>query len=294
MRIPLRRGRLFAATDLRTSPPVVVISEAMARHYWPDRDPLGERIRLGSGTSRQWATIIGVVGDVRSAAPNSPPVEEAYRPNEQQDLRFMHFVARTQCHPEERSNEGSAVAAHGASFPGALRMTPCVDPLAVVGQIRDAVHGYDRTVPVAEVRSLDDVFAASTETSRVVTILLACFAALGLALGAIGIYGVISYSVGQRTRELGIRSALGAVERRIAVMIVGEGLRTAGMGILLGTLAALAAARSLGTLLYGVTSSEPMVYISVIATLFLVAVAASYFPARRAARVDPMIGLRGE
>jgi putative ABC transport system permease protein len=265
MRIPLLRGRLFGPGDKRDSPPVIVISNATAKHYWPDRDPIGERIRLGNATRRQWATIIGVVGDVRSAAPNAPPVEEAYRPNAQQDLHFMHFVVRTSG-----------------------------DPLSVAPQLRDAVHSYDGTVPVAEVRSLREVFAASTETSRVVAVLLACFALLGLALGAVGIYGVISYSVGQRTRELGIRTALGAIESRIAMMVLGEGLRTAALGVFIGTGAALIAARSLGSLLYGVSAADPAIYVGVIFTLLLVALAASYLPARRAARVDPMIALRGE
>ena len=265
MRIPLVRGRFFDEADGPQSPQVVVISAAMAKHYWPDRDPIGERIKLGNGTQRDWATIIGVAGDVRSAAPNAPPVEEAYRPNKQQDLRFMHFVVRGN-----------------------------VDPLALIGPVRSAIHSYDQRVPVAEVRLLGDIFAAATETSRVVTMLLAAFAFLGLTLGAVGIYGVISYSVGQRTRELGIRTALGAIERRIALMIVGEGLRTACIGIFIGTVGAILAARSLETLLFEVSAADPALYASVVAGLLIVALAASYFPARRAARIDPLIALRGE
>ncbi|HEY2376325.1 MAG TPA: ABC transporter permease [Gemmatimonadaceae bacterium] len=263
MGIPLVRGRLFATTDGPYAPSVIVISASMAKHYWPDRDPIGERMRLGNGTQKQWATIVGIVGDVRSAAPNVPPVEEAYRPNAQQDLRFMHFVVRGN-----------------------------VDPLTLVAPIRAAVHSFDQTVPVAEVRLLGDVFAASTETSRVVTRLLIGFALLGLVLGAVGIYGVISHSVGQRTRELGIRTALGAIERRITVMIVGEGLRTAGIGIVIGVVAAVLAARSLETMLFEVSVVDPFIYASVIGTLLFVALAASYFPARRAARIDPLIALR--
>ena len=265
MQIPLVRGRSFSESDTRQAPPVAIISASMAKHYWPDRDPIGERIRLGHGTDGAWATIIGVAGDVRSAAPNAPPVEEAYRPNAQQDLHFMHFVVR-----------GS------------------VDPISLAGPIRAAIHSFDKTVPVAEVRLLGEIFAASTETSRVVTLLLAGFAFLGLTLGAVGIYGVISYSVGQRTRELGIRTALGAIERRIAFMIVGEGLRTAGIGILIGTVTAVLAARSLETLLFEVSASDPKIYLSVVLALLVVAIAASYFPARRASRVDPLIALRGE
>jgi putative ABC transport system permease protein len=265
MRIRLVRGRLFAETDGPNAPPVVIISASMAKHYWPARSPVGARIRLGNGTQKQWATIIGVVGDVRSAAPNAPPVEEAYRPNAQQDLRFMHYIVRGN-----------------------------VDPLTLVPPIRAAIHGFDQTVPVAEVRLLGDVFAASTETSRVVTRLLIGLAMLGLVLGSVGIYGVISYSVGQRTRELGIRTALGAIERRITIMIVGEGLRTAGIGIAIGVVVAMLAARALESMLFEVSSTDPAIYASVVGALLLVSLAASYFPARRAARVDPLIALRGD
>ena len=263
MKIPLLRGRRFSPSDTRDAPAVVVISASMAKHYWPDREPLGERIRLGSGTNRQWATIIGIVGDVRSASPGAPAVEEAYRPNAQQDLHFMHFVVRAN------------VSGIGA-------------------QIRAAVHDFDRMVPVAEMRSLEDIFAASTQASRVVTLLLAAFAALGLTLGAVGIYGVISYSVGQRTRELGIRSALGAIERRITFMVVGEGLRTAGLGVVIGTAVALLASRALESLLFDVSATDPLVYAIVVAILLAVALIAAYLPARRAARIDPLTALRNE
>jgi predicted permease len=265
MRIPLVRGRVFTATDTKNAPAVVVISASTAKHYWPDRNPIGERIKLGNGTQRQWATIVGIVGDVRSASPNAPPVEEAYRPNAQQELRFMHYVVRGN-----------------------------VDPLALATQIRNAVHSFDGMVPVAELRSLGDIFSDSTETSRVVTLLLACFAALGVALGAVGIYGVISYSVGQRTRELGIRAALGAVEQRITVMIVREGVRTTAIGLFLGAAIALAAGRSLESLLFEVNAADPRIYLVVVGALLLVAMTASYVPARRAARVDPLVALRGE
>jgi predicted permease len=263
MRIPLVRGRLFNAADTRDAPPVIIISAAMAKHYWPDRDPIGERIKLGNATSRTWATIIGIVGDVRSASPSASPVEEAYRPNAQQDLHFMHFVVRS-----------------------------ATDPLLLAGQLRAAVHSFDRSVPVAEMRSLDDLFASSTETSRIITLLLTCFAALGLCLGAVGIYGVISYTVGQRTRELGIRTALGALERRITVMIVGEGLRTAGVGILIGVAVALLTGRAMASLLFEVSATDPLIYGGVVGVLLVVVLAATYFPARRAARVDPLCVMR--
>jgi putative ABC transport system permease protein len=265
MRIPLVRGRLFTEADSRDAPRVILISAAMAKHYWPDRDPIGDRIRLGNATQRDWAAVVGIVGDVRSAAPNAPAVEEAYRPNAQQDLHFMHFVVRAG-----------------------------VDPLTLVSPVRAAVHSFDQTVPVAEVRLLGDVFAASTETSRVVALLLVAFASLGLILGAVGIYGVISFSVGQRTRELGIRTALGAIERRLALMILGEGLRTSGLGVLIGLVVAVIAVRPMESLLFEVKATDPVIYVAVACALLLVALAASYFPARRAARIDPLVALRSE
>jgi putative ABC transport system permease protein len=265
MGIPLIRGRLFSAIDTRSAPPVVVIGATMAKHFWPDRDPIGERIRFGNGSRREWATIVGVVGDVRSAAPNALPVDEVYRPNTQQGLQFMHFVART-----------------GGN------------PLSLVPQVRAAVRSLDQTVPVAEVRSLGEIFSAATAASTTLAQLLVAFALLGVILGAVGIYGVISYTVGQRVRELGIRSALGALERNITFMIVGEGLRTTGIGVFVGTIAAAIAARSLRSLVFGVSTVDPIVYGAVVCALVLVAAAASYFPARRAARVDPLIALRAE
>jgi putative ABC transport system permease protein len=265
MRIPLLRGRMFAATDTRAAPPVVLINAAMAKHFWTDRDPIGQRIRLGNGSRNEWATIVGIVGDVHSASPDQSPPDEAYRPNTQQGLVFMHFVVR-----------------------GGDR------PLTLAPQVREAVRSLDKTVPIAEVRSLDDIFAASTAGRRTVAILLAAFAAIGLVLGAVGIYGVIGYAVSQRTRELGIRTALGAVETRITMMVIGEGLRMTAVGIAIGIVTALVAARSLRALVFGVTTGDPQVYAAVAVTLAVVATAAAYFPARRAARVDPLTALRGE
>jgi putative ABC transport system permease protein len=265
MSIPLLRGRLFNATDTRAAPPVVVINATMAKHFWPDRDPIGERIRLGNATRKEWATIIGVVGDVRSASPDQPAPDEAYRPNTQQGLVFMHYVVRA----------GDR-------------------PLSFAPAIRAAVRSLDKAVPIAELRSLDDIFATAIAGRRTIAILLATFAAIGLVLGAVGIYGVTAYAVSQRTRELGIRTALGAVEGRITMMVIGEGLRLTTTGIAIGIVVGLFAARSLRALVFGVTTGDPQIYAGVAITLAIVATAAAYFPARRAARVDPLTALRGE
>ena len=265
MRIPLRQGRLFTAADNRDAPPVVVINEAMAKHYWPDRSPIGERIRAGNGSRKGWATIVGVVGSVRFTSPSTVPGDEIYRPNAQQGLVFMHFVVRTTS-----------------------------DPLALMPSVRTAIRSLDTTVPIAEVRSLGDLYAASTATPRTIAMLLLSFAGVGLVLGAVGIYGVISYAVGQRTRELGIRIALGAIEGRIVTMVVGEGARMAATGIVIGAVGGAIAARSLRTLVFGVTTTDAATYVVVAALLSVVALAAAYIPARRASRVDPLVALRSD
>jgi putative ABC transport system permease protein len=265
MRIPLRRGRLFLPTDTRAAPPVVVINEAAAKQFWPGRDPIGERIKVGTGSRNEFATIVGIVGNVRFASPNAEPGYEVYRPNAQQGLVFMHFVVRAKS-----------------------------DPLAMMPSIRTAIRSLDGNVPIASVRALEALYSASTATPRTIAQLLLAFAAVGLLLAAIGIYGVIAYSVGQRTRELGIRTALGALEGRIVMMVVNEGLRLTLVGLAIGIVAAVFASRSLNTLVFGVTTTDVSVYAAVAALLALVAITASYIPARRASRVDPLIALRSD
>ena len=154
------------------------------------------------------------------------------------------------------------------------------------------MRSLDQTVPIAEVRSLEDLFVASTASRRTISQLLGAFAILGLVLGAIGIYGVISSSVGQRSREMAIRSALGAERQRITTMVILESLRVTALGVALGTATALIAARSMRSMVFGITTSDPAVYTGVAVTIAVVAGAASYFPARRASRTDPLVTLR--
>jgi putative ABC transport system permease protein len=265
MRIPLHRGRLFVPTDTRDAPSVVVINEAMAERYWPTGDPIGERIKIGNGTRNDWSTIVGVVGSVRFLSPETEPGDEVYRPNAQQSQTSMHLVVRTRG-----------------------------DPMRVLAGVRAAIRAADANVPISEVRSLGDVYAVSTAAPRTIARLLVGFATLGLVLGAVGIFGVVSYGVTQRTRELGIRSALGAMEGRIVAMIVREAAVLALAGVGIGSVAAVLAARSLQSLVFGVTTTDPIVYASVAALLGVVALAAAYLPARRAARVDPLIALRAD
>jgi predicted permease len=265
MRIPLLRGRFFLPTDTRDAPPVVLINATMARRFWPDRDPVGERIKFGNGSRGDWVTIVGVVGDVRSQSADATAPLEVYRPNAQQRLVFMHYVIRA------RGN-----------------------PLAAMARVRAAVRSLDQTVPIAQVRSLEEVASTPSTTRRMIARLLAAFAALGLFLGAVGIYGVVAYGVRRRTREMGIRAALGAVEGRLTTMVLGEGLGMSSIGIAIGVAIAAAATRPMRALLFGVATVDPLVYAAVSLILAGVAIVASLAPARRAARIDPVVALRSD
>jgi putative ABC transport system permease protein len=265
MRIPVLRGRAFAASDTRDAPPVVIINATMAEHLWPGEDPIGQRIKVGNGTRNDWATIVGVVGDVRFSSPDAPATDEVYRPNAQQGLAFMHFVIR----------------ANG-------------NPLGHAAEVRAAVRSLDTTVPIAELRALGELTATANATRRTIAQLLSGFALLGLVLGTIGVYGVVSFGVAQRTRELGIRSALGAQQQHIVLMVLGSGLRMALGGIVVGGVGAMVASRSLDALVFGVSTTSPGIFALVAFVLGAVAMVSSALPAWRAARVDPLLALRSD
>ena len=265
MKIPVLRGRTFTPSDTRNAPPVVIINATMAKHLWPGDDPIGQRIKVGNGTRNDWATIIGVVGDVRFASPDAPASDEVYRPNAQQGLAFMHFVIRT-----------------------------AGDPLAHAGDVRNAVRSLDTTVPLADLRAMGDLTTTANATRSTIAELLSAFALLGLVLGTIGVYGVVSFGVAQRTRELGIRSALGARERHLVTMVIGGALRMALGGIVVGAAAAVIASRSLNALVYGISTTSPGVFALVAGLLGAVAALSAALPAWRAARVDPLLALRSD
>ena len=265
MQIPVLRGRAFAPSDTRAAPPVVIINATMAKHFWPGDDPIGQRIKVGNGTRNDWATIVGVVGDVRFSSPDAPATDEVYRPNAQQGLSFMHFVIRTSG-----------------------------DPLAHAADVRTAVRSLDTTVPIADLRALSELTATANATRRTIAELLSGFALLGLVLGTIGVYGVVSFGVAQRMRELGIRSALGAQQQHLVAMVIGGGLRMALGGIVVGTIVAIVASRSLNALVFGVSTTSPGVFALVAGVLGAAAALSSALPAWRAARVDPLLALRSE
>jgi len=265
MKIPLLRGRAFAPSDTRDAPPVVIINATMAKHLWPGGDAVGQRIKVGNGTRNDWATIVGVVGDVRFASQDAPPTDEVYRPNAQQGLAFMYFVIR----------------ASG-------------NPLAHAADVRAAVRSLDTTVPIAELRALGDLTATANATRRTIAELLSGFALLGLVLGMIGVYGVVSFGVAQRTRELGIRSALGARQEHLVAMVIAGGLRIALGGVVVGGLAAVVASRSLNALVFGISTTSPGIFAFVAGSLGVATALSSALPAWRAARVDPLLALKSE
>ncbi|HUI56402.1 MAG TPA: ABC transporter permease, partial [Bryobacteraceae bacterium] len=266
MRIPLKRGRVFSEQDTASAPKVAIISESCARTEFPHENPIGKHIQLGGRhEERPWATIVGIVGDIRQYALDKPASEAAYIA-QAQDLSFSYqLVART-----------------------------TLDPRRMEGAARAAFLAADRTQPVFQVQPLD-TFVAATLTERTFTLsLLGIFGALALVLAAVGTYGVISYTVSLRTREVGIRMALGAERRNVLALVLRQGLTLTGAGLAAGFAASLVLTRLLTTLLFDVRPIDLATSGAVAAALALVALSASYLPARRAARVDPIVALRYE
>lgn len=274
--IPVKRGRFFTDRDTATSPSVAVISEAMARKFWPKGNPIGERLTVDKYLGPDFAAppreIIGIAGDVRDAGLNEDPEAMIYVPQSQVprgmtavDVRVLPitWVVRTATAPYSMTND-------------------------IQRELRVASGG----LAVGRVRSMDDVVKQSTARSDFDTVLLTAFAGIALLLAAVGIYGLISFSVGRRTRELGIRAALGATPEQLRRMVVKQGLGLAATGILLGAVGSVALARFMKTLLFGVKPVDPLTMSSACVLLGFVAVLAAFIPARRAARLDPVEVLR--
>jgi predicted permease len=266
MRIPLRRGRLFSEQDESSSPKVAIISETLARRYFPDQDPIGKQMQFGfppnGDVSRE---IVGIVGDVRDVALSREPGPMMYVPFVQAPLWGGEVVVRS-------SLSASSVAAG----------------------VRQAVYSIDKNLPVTDIAPLADALDQSIAQERFRTFLMGAFGAIALILAAVGIFGVISYLVSQRTREIGIRMALGAERRNIMRMMLGQGTKLALFGVGIGLAAASLLTRVLAGLLYDVSPTDPLTFGTVAVILFGVAVIACYLPATRAVRVDPIVALRSE
>jgi predicted permease len=274
MGITLERGRFVTPEDNEHEPVVIDIDDSFARTYFPNQDPIGRRVNLTQFNVQ--AEIVGVVGHVKQwgldADPHGAIQAQFFYPFMQLPEKLMPLVAK-----------GVAVV---------LRTQG--DPTAVMGQVRETVHEIDPREVISDVRTMDEVVNSSFAARRLAMILLSVFAGLALALACVGIYGVISYLVGQRTHEIGIRMALGAQRRDILNLVLQEGARMAIVGALIGVFASLGLTRLITKQLFGVSAHDPFTYAGVAALLILVAIAACYFPARRAARVDPMTSLRRE
>ncbi|HET7424573.1 MAG TPA: ADOP family duplicated permease, partial [Gemmatimonadales bacterium] len=265
--LPLIRGRLFQAGDRADQTLVAIVSQGLAQRYWPGRDPIGSRITFGdpADSTSDWLTVVGVVGDVRQDGAVSPAYPQIYVPFAQLSNRSIVVALRT----------GRA-------------------PLALVAPLKQVLAGVDPNLALSQVSTMEQRVAGTLARPRVNALLLAAFAATALVLAALGIYGVIAYSVVQRTRELGIRVALGASADVVLGMVMRQGLSPVLIGLAIGLGVASVGSRVLRSLLYGVTATDPATYVAVAAFLAVVAVAASYVPARRAARSDPVKALRAE
>jgi predicted permease len=277
-KIPVRRGRTFTERDTSTSTPVVVINEAMAKQYWPKSDPLADRLVIGKGVMREFASegerqIVGVVADIRSNGLDSEPQPQMFIPQAQVpdaanalnvSLTPISWIVRTQVPPRSLSN-------------------------VIQEQLRQVTG-----LPVSDVRSMDEIVSISVSRQRFNMWVMSVFGGCALLLAAIGIYGLMAYSVEQRTQEIGIRLALGAQISQVKAMVIRQGMLLAAVGVVVGLAAAFGLAKLITSFLFGVTARDPVVFTGIPVLLALVAFFAVWLPARRASRVDPLLALRAE
>lgn len=269
LRISMKRGRAFEERDGKSAPMVAILNETMAKQFWPGVDPVGRRLKFGGLPSPfPWVRIIGIVHDTRNMGLNEPVRAEMYFPYGQSGENWM--------------------------VPRDLAILTSGDPMKFAEAVRRAVWSIDKNQPVSKVQTLDEILDGEVTQRRIQSTLLGVFAALALILAWVGIYGVMSYLVARRTREIGVRLALGADARAIFRDVAREGMTLAGAGIAAGIAGALVLSRLIGGLLYGVSANEPRIYIGTLAVFALVALAACLSPARRAARTDPIEALRYE
>jgi predicted permease len=267
MGIPIIRGRDFTDQDKADSKDVVVISEKTAQHFWPGQDPIGRRLKPGSSTSNTpWREVIGIVKDVRQNDFIAAPKMQMYF-----TYRQLKDLA-----------------------PNALVIRTSIAPLSLAASARDAIWSVDKDQTVADIDTMDHIVAQAVARQRFSMLLLGLFAALALLLASVGIYGVMSYSVAQRTHEIGIRIALGARRADVLQMTIKQGLKLVGAGMILGLAAAFILTRVLESLLFGISATDPVTFFGISLVLLAVAILASYLPALRATRVDPIIALRAQ
>lgn len=268
MQIPLRAGRSFNDRDTQSGERVAIVNEELVRSYWPGQNPLGKQLRIGG--QGPWRTVVGIASDVLSQGPDGGFNPEMYIPYQQ----FPWLI------------EGPKHLV--------VRMSAIVKPESLVRAVTQEIHRIDKNQPVADIATMEEIAQEPLQQQRMVMALLTSFAGLALVLSALGIYGVLSYSIAQRTREIGLRLALGADRGNVLRLVVGTGARLAVLGIAAGTGAALVLTRLMTDLLYGVRPADPVTFSVVTIVLGATSIFACYIPARRATRVDPLVALRYE
>ena len=263
MQAPIARGRAFSEADEEGKQPVAILDESTVRRFWMGSDALGRRIRFAGYPVQPWMTVVGIIQDIKQDGLDTGGIAHIYVPSYQHHNRSVNVVLRT-------------------SLPaGALEL-----------QIRDQIHGVDPGLPVFEVSSMDQVLDASLASHRFSADLVSGFAGLALLLASMGIYGLLAYMVGQRTREIGVRIALGASPLDILKLVLQRGVILAAFGVATGVAIAASTASMMASLLYGVRPHDPVVFLVVPLLLFVVALLAGYIPAWRATKVDPVTSLR--
>jgi putative ABC transport system permease protein len=265
MNIPLLKGRLFADHDVEDAPGVIVINDEMAARYWPNEEAVGKRISLVDAKTGPFLTVVGVVGNVHQVALDSEPYPQMYE-----------------------------VFSQNPAWGAALVVRTASDPISMISAVRAQVSSIDTDQPLYNVRTMEQVLSESISRQRFNTLLISLFTVVAVALAAVGIYGVISYSVSHRSHEIGIRMALGAQQRDILKMIIEYGLKLALVGVAIGLVAAFVLTRVMTSLLYGVSAIDPFTFATGTIILIGVALLGCYIPARRATKVEPVVALRYE
>ncbi|MGH9843320.1 MAG: FtsX-like permease family protein [Blastocatellia bacterium] len=265
MGIPLRAGRSLTGRDREGQPGVVVINETLARRYWPNESALSKRLKLGPNPNAPWLTVVGVAGDARNFGLDTEARPEAYVSYLQSPSERMRVIIRT-----------------------------ATEPLSLAPSVRTSVRAFDQDLPFSQVTTMEQLYAKSVAQRRLNLLLLAILAGVALLLAACGTYGVMAYTVAERTREIGVRMALGARAGDVLSLIVRQGMRLTVLGVLLGLTASFALTRLMRTLLFGVSATDPLTFAGFALLLTFVALLACWIPARRATKVDPMVALRCE
>jgi len=264
MGIPLLRGRIFNDRDVEGAPRVAIINETMAKRFFADEDPIGKRIHVTNGPET-FREIVGIVGDVRQYGLDRTPPLQTYEPHMQAAFSGMSLVVRT-----------------------------AGDPTNLSAGVRGQVKTIDKDQPVSNIRTMEQIVSNSVADRRFSMLLLGVFAAVALILAAVGIYGVMAYSVSQRTHEIGIRLALGATARDVLRLVVGQGMLLAIVGVIIGLAASFGVTRWISTMLFGVSTTDVAIFSAIPLLLAAVALVACLVPARRATKVDPIVALRCE